>query len=148
MKHSIVLLFLTTFLSTSLAQERPIQYWDLNWDKCSKEEAQYFGVWEKTGDAHFIEKVYFISGALLEIGHYSSLSPRRENGRFTYYYENGQKRQEGKVKNVKEEGMWRYWYENGQKMKKGKYKDGQQVGTWVYWSDKGEKSNIVILPAS
>ena len=35
------------------------------------------------------------------------------------YYDNGQKKYEGKFKNGKEEGLCIHWYENGQKKSEG-----------------------------
>ena len=48
------------------------------------------------------------------------------------------------MKEGKEQGKWTYWYDNGQKWSEGMYADGKKTGEWTYWYDTGtikEKSN-------
>ena len=57
------------------------------------------------------------------------------DGKFIYYYENGQKSSEGNYKDGKAVGLWTYWYENGEKEIEGSYKDGVPTGIWTFWKD-------------
>src|SRR5262245_20035953 len=53
-----------------------------------------------------------------------------QDGRFTEYYQSGQKCREGnKVDNVMQ-GRWQYWYENGQEAKTENFVDGKLDGQW------------------
>lgn len=80
----------------------------------------------------------------------------------TLYYDNGEKKAEGKVKNDKEQGEWTYWYESGQvesvqlyengelngpakwyfpdgKLKKeGGYENGLGQGDWTFYYPNGQ----------
>ena len=56
------------------------------------------------------------------------------------YYENGQKKFEGLIKNGDSTGVWISWYDNGLKEKEGTFKDGKQDGLWTHWYENGKKS--------
>ena len=58
------------------------------------------------------------------------------------YYENGEKKVEGTLKNKKEDGLWIYWYANGQKKKEGKYNEGKEDGLWTSWHENGQKQSV------
>ena len=52
---------------------------------------------------------------------------------FVYeYYKNGKQKIEGTLKNKKEDGLWTYWHTNGQKKREVIYKDGKRYSykTW------------------
>ena len=52
------------------------------------------------------------------------------------YYESGQVRIEGPMKDGKMEGVWRSYYPNGRPWSIGEYKDGKAEGaTTVYWEN-------------
>ena len=61
-----------------------------------------------------------------------------------YYYENAQIRREENWKYPetvgKKDGKWTWWYLNGQIQQKGNYKDGDQDGKWTYWHENGQLS--------
>ena len=56
-----------------------------------------------------------------------------------FWYENGQKKYEGKFKDGKRHGLWMIWHANGQKKSEKNYKDDQEVkGSEKFWNSKGE----------
>ncbi|MDN3595693.1 toxin-antitoxin system YwqK family antitoxin [Zunongwangia endophytica] len=55
----------------------------------------------------------------------------------TYYYEDGNIRQEGTYKNGELHGKWISYDENGEKTASAKYNSGEKVGTWLFW--EGDK---------
>ena len=59
-----------------------------------------------------------------------------KNGPYREYLENGQIL-EANYKDGKEDGKWTYWYENGQKWEEGNYKDGIPKGNWNFWMKSG-----------
>ena len=63
----------------------------------------------------------------------------KKDGLWTWWYENGEKKNEGTFKNGQENGLHRWWYENGQKSKEGTYKDGKQVELVTSWYENGQK---------
>ena len=54
---------------------------------------------------------------------YSAMN--RKDGKWTEWYENGQKKSEENWKDGKREGKWTVWYENGQLMEENYYKNGE-----------------------
>ena len=52
----------------------------------------------------------------------------------TYYYENGNVKQEGFYKDGKVHGKWIAYDENGKKSSLGEYANGQKTGKWFFWN--------------
>ena len=52
----------------------------------------------------------------------------KQGGRWTRWYDNGQKETEGERKNGKLEGRWTRWHDNGKKKQEGEYKNGERAG--------------------
>ena len=69
-------------------------------------------------------------------------------GLMTRWYENGEKEREGNLKGKnelgypKEDGLWIYWYENGQKNFEETWKDGKQVGKWTSYNEDGSIKEV------
>ncbi len=70
------------------------------------------------------------------------------NGRYTKWYDSGQKLEEGSYKNGMKNGKWTYWYVNGQKQREEYfvYQDCLlydyvwyecPTGEWKYWNEDG-----------
>ena len=57
---------------------------------------------------------------------------------WTWWYENGQKRNEGSYIDSKRDGKWTWWYENGQKEHEGYYKEHMRVGQSSHWNENGD----------
>jgi len=86
-------------------------------------------------------KKIIIAGMLLSAGVLSAqnIKPKLEvvnqMAKATYYYDNGQVKQEGTYKDGKLHGSWVAYNENGTKQSMGEYTDGQKSGKWFFWSD-------------
>ena len=65
---------------------------------------------------------------------------KKTNGKYTEYYDNGQKQCEWNYKDRKKEGKQEGWYENGQKQYERNYKNGAHEGTEKGWRHNGEKN--------
>ena len=52
----------------------------------------------------------------------------------TYFYDNGQIKQEGNYLNGKLQGKWVSYTENGEKEAIGEYNNGTKTGKWFFWS--------------
>jgi hypothetical protein len=57
----------------------------------------------------------------------------------TRWYENGQKESEATFKDGKLEGLVTVWYENGQKKQEVTYKDDKKNGLFTEWTEDGVK---------
>lgn len=60
----------------------------------------------------------------------------------TYFYENGQVRQEGFFKNNKLDGQWVSYREDGTKAALAIYQDGKKNGKWLFWSADGKITEV------
>ena len=60
-----------------------------------------------------------------------------EKVKYEQYYENGQKKSEGKFEDDKKDGLWKDYYENGQLQEEGHYKEGKYEGLWRRYFDNG-----------
>ncbi len=61
------------------------------------------------------------------------------DGKWTCWYENGQKQSEGTYKDDEHDGKWIYWHENGNKESESTYKNGIQDGKWTQWWNDGSE---------
>ena len=62
------------------------------------------------------------------------------DGKFTRWYKNGQKKLEINFINGKRNGKYTSWFKNGQKELESNWKDGKEDGKWTHWYDDGSKS--------
>ena len=61
------------------------------------------------------------------------------DGQFTTWYEDGQKRSEGHWEDGKKVGKWFSWHSNGQASSEGFYIDDQKDGLWISYDEIGTK---------
>ena len=62
------------------------------------------------------------------------------NGPGFFSYRNGEKREQGPLKNGFKSGVWTGWDKKGKKKYEGNYKFSFQVGKWTYFNNKGIKA--------
>jgi hypothetical protein len=72
---------------------------------------------------------------------YLSFKPISD-GQKQIYYLSGALYGQGEIKNKKENGFWTYWYENGQKAREGNFIYGKRTGTHSYWYPSGKLRGI------
>jgi len=67
-------------------------------------------------DSLYHVRQYYVSNDQLEMeGTFmNETPPRKEQGKFIYYYENGKVKEEGSYTNGKKSGLWKGYYDNGQ----------------------------------
>ncbi len=81
-------------------------------------------------------KTYDIEGKLTAEG--IVLLNGLEDGKWTYYYKNGNKRSTGNYNNGKKTGQWIYNYPNEKIQQKGSYINGKLTGLWQWYYETGE----------
>ncbi len=59
-------------------------------------------------------------------------------GEFTWWHPNTQKAVQGAFKDNERHGVWSWWHENGQKAIHGQYDNGKLNGKWSYWNADGK----------
>ncbi|PJB13043.1 MAG: nicotinic acid mononucleotide adenyltransferase [Flavobacteriales bacterium CG_4_9_14_3_um_filter_40_17] len=60
----------------------------------------------------------------------------------TYFYENGQVRQQGYFKDNKLDGQWISYREDGTKSALANYANGKKTGKWLFWSEDGKITEV------
>lgn len=63
-------------------------------------------------------------------------------GRFTWWHANGLKMAEGEYIAGKRHGLWRWWHSNGHKQIEGEYEYGEPLGGWVAWTADGKTAAV------
>ena len=66
-----------------------------------------------------------------------------KTGEWTYYYSNGQIKEQGKYEKNKKTGTWKFYHSNGQLWEQGSYKDNERTGKWTGYNEDGKKIRSV-----
>ena len=70
----------------------------------------------------------------------------KQDGKWTYWWENGQKGAEETYKNGEFDGKSTSWHENGQKMMEGNWKNGKPWdGKQILWHQNGQKQSELTI---
>jgi hypothetical protein len=80
-----------------------------------------------------VDKLVERGGLLYEVN-----SDKPFSGEGVSYYSNGQKREEGTLKDGERDRKWTGWYENGQKSGEGTFKDGSLISVKC-WDQDGDE---------
>lgn len=78
--------------------------------------------------------LYRSEGPLMMKGEYHD---GKQDGEWTLWYDNGQKKSIDHYKNGLEDGEHIGWYTNGKISAMGQYKDGKREGVWKRWDAQG-----------
>jgi antitoxin component YwqK of YwqJK toxin-antitoxin module len=91
-------------------------------------------------DDHFeadgLYREYYISGKPFVEGKYSR---GRQEGEWTYWYENGTVNRKATYKDGQPDGSWEVRREDGTLLAKRGFKDGQRHGEWIVFDKTGEQ---------
>ena len=75
---------------------------------------------------------------LVLLSSYSYSQDLPPDGPYEDYYENGQLKEKGNLRDGKENGLWEFFYENGQLERRGNNKDGEMDGLWEFYQENGQ----------
>ncbi len=67
----------------------------------------------------------------------------KKDGKWAYWYENGNKWSEGYFKNGVNDRKRTTWHENGQKHYEGTYDNGKRVGKWYFYNESGDRTTEI-----
>lgn len=76
-----------------------------------------------------------------------------EVGLWTYWYPNGELREQGRYDNGRRAGIWTQWFPNGQKRSQGERRHddatlgSEREGAWTHWHENGEKQSSGVYRA-
>ena len=92
---------------------------------------------KKFSDEEVNGRVYQMFGDMkMDLGY---IKNGKKEGLWTWWFENGEKKNEGTFKDGKENGLHKWWYENGHKSEERTYKNGIKDGLWTKWYNNGQK---------
>ena len=99
---------------------------------------------KKFSDEEVNGSVYQMFGDIkMDLGY---IKNGKKEGLWTWWFENGEKKNEGSFKDGLEFGLWTYFYENGQKQIEGIYTDWEKVGKWTYYNEDGSIKEVKEYP--
>jgi TonB family protein len=122
------------------ALDKRLTYFDAAWKPCREKKASYFRMAVRSVEGWDVQDFY-ISGKLQMLGSYSDSAQEVKTGHFVYYYENGNKSEEGDYMSGKKQGDWTSWHKNGVEESRGAYEKGERNGTWTFWDDYAKKTS-------
>jgi antitoxin component YwqK of YwqJK toxin-antitoxin module len=70
----------------------------------------------------------------------------RETGPWTWWFQNGERREAGTLEHGRRTGTWTQWYPNGQRRSQGlrvwdeESRASVREGVWTFWHENGERS--------
>jgi len=132
MKKQYLISLLVIFAFTSCTHETKVIE-ETYPDGSPKRECVYKG---KDGSRELLrETTWYPHKKIQMTGEYKS---RQRDGRWVYYYENGNIWSEGFFKNGKSDGKRITHYENGKVFYEGFYDEDRRVGVWTFYDEKGK----------
>ncbi|MDP2174866.1 MAG: toxin-antitoxin system YwqK family antitoxin [Bacteroidota bacterium] len=140
---SLTLLFV---VFSAVAQKKT--YFDKSWKKTKETNAKYYRVITPQGSLFLVEDFFKETDKPQMVGTYTTkkLEGTDRTGKFTYYYDNGQKSSEGEFIKGKNDGKWTFWFKNGQMKSEGLFENGERQGPWVFYHKNGQvksKANFI-----
>ncbi len=115
-------------------------YFDQNWEQTTEEDAKYYRIVStdtSSGSFRFAVKDFYLSGQVQMSGTYRSIRPDNKDGRFIYYYDNGQTQRDCHYRENTLNGAFREWYRSGQQKNEQEYKNGLLDGIYKTWREDG-----------
>jgi len=132
MKKHFLITLLVIFALTACVHETKVME-EIYPDGSPKRECVYKG---KEGSRELVrETTWYPHKKVQMMGEYKE---NKRDGKWIYYYENGNVWSEGFFKNGKSDGKRVTHYENGHIFYIGFYQEDRRVGTWKFFDEKGK----------
>lgn len=130
MKQVLFLTFLLLSFFSVLGQSTNDKkiFYDKEWNKCAEDSASYYRIIKDfyLGKKPYLVTDYYITGEKQMEGQFLNPEMNIKTGLFTWYYRNGNKKEEANFKNRVYFGDYQSWYENGNKKLVGEYLKNKQ----------------------
>jgi antitoxin component YwqK of YwqJK toxin-antitoxin module len=138
--NKIILSFLFFLPLIGNAQKQTI-YYDYSWKVCDLKLARFVAIIEKTDSGFFRNDFYLSKSSLQMQGLYKDSACKIKQGKFTYFYPNGNISSTGKYTNEKKEGLWLKYYYNGMMQDSTMYTADRRTGISMGWYENGFPSD-------
>lgn len=148
LRKSFLLLIAGFFFSPTLKSQTIIDTLYFSWDGQAIKQFDSNGYYkviaiDTVSDFHFLVKEYSAEHQLKMQGKYRSLNPDKRNGKFIWYYPNGNIRKECLFENNKLYGEYKVWHSNSNLKQLSIYRDGLLEGISKTWSESGNIIKVV-----
>lgn len=119
-------------------------YYDKSWNKTSIDNSSFYRKAFKETRKKWIVTDYYKDGTIQMKGQYICRRMKKKNGKFIYFYKNGEKKTENNYVNNIKMGLYQEWFDDGVIKLQGKYTNNDKDGMWVSYfrnSQIREKGN-------
>jgi len=127
------------------------EYYDENWKRCKQKDAAYYRLvtYEAENKPKGVVKDFYIDGELQSefscpYLDYDDEGKNFHEGQATWYYKNGQVKEERNYLNNKINGVNTLYYENGQKYQEAEYSNGYLNGDFTQWYKNGKLKSYAV----
>jgi antitoxin component YwqK of YwqJK toxin-antitoxin module len=117
-KIVLLILFILSLACISFAQTDTI-YYNIHWDKTTKDSASYFRIAELQSDKKYFIQDHYLYGQVQMTGFYTcpEFDNQCKSGHFVYYDSIGLIKSEGEIIGGRYTGIWKYYYNNSVSLK-------------------------------
>jgi antitoxin component YwqK of YwqJK toxin-antitoxin module len=131
--------YILFFISNKIkAQDTLVKYLDHNLEITSNIENASFVAKVTKKESGYDAKIYYGNENLAMSGMFRDKNLVTKNGDFTFYFANtGRLMAKRMFSNGQLYGLSEFWYENGKRKDSGRLFYGKKVGTWKFWHENG-----------
>ena len=134
MRHLILfstILFFCFRLHAQTGNDKVVFY-NADWEECSKDSASYYRIIKDYNVRQETYKVkdYYITGELQMEGDFLDPDVNLKEGRFRWFYKNGNQKEEAYYQKDRRRRDYRTWYENGKEKLVGEYLKNKSNKLW------------------
>jgi len=142
MMNRLLLIFFLTLSNTSICQDTTFFFFDSDWKKCDQSSATFYRKLYRNDSKLWMVEDYYMSNSQIQMsGSYLKKNLKKQQGRFAYYYENGQMKSEQHFEKNVQTGKAQAFFANGQQDFTGSYKNGKKHGEWLWYHKNGQLSS-------
>ncbi len=135
MRFVIILMFI--LILNNLKANNDTIYFDKNWKKCAADTHSFYRLVDFKNNLYYVKDYFGKSKKIQMEGTYSSLDVEIQQGKFYYYFENGNIQSEINYINGKKNGEAKYYYETGELLSIKNYLEGNLHGDLLSYFKNG-----------
>jgi hypothetical protein len=118
------------------------RYLDAGFSEVEKYKA-YYSETLKPANGKYAYQLKLADGQVIQEGYFESEREEIKTGEWTYFFKNGQVKQNGNFSEDEKTGEWTLYRKNGSVNAKGPYEKGQRNGEWIFYHDNGQEAGEV-----
>ena len=138
-----ILLLLSVIVTVSVFSQTTESYYDFYWKPCSKENANYFSIVQKTDSGWLRKDYYYRSGQLQMDALYEDEACKVQTGHCYYYHANGRPSSIGRRIHGKNDGICLSYHSNGMMSDSANFQNGLVVDKRFRWHRNGYPSDSI-----